>query len=455
MNKQDFINKIGPLAQKDQEKSGVLASLTIAQAILESAWGESGLTKKANALFGIKAGSNWKGRVYNAKTQECYDGANFTTITAGFRAYDSWEQSIEGHSKLLTGLARYKAVIGEKDYKKACRAIQAAGYATDPSYANKLIGIIEQNNLTKYDIIGKTQTKIGGKMNEKQLIEKLYNIKNNYKTIYAWGCFGGIMTDSMVESKAKQYPSMYTAARKAKTKQAGRAGAFGFDCVNLIKGILWGWNGNRNAIWGGAVYASNGVPDINADAMIHRCIGTTSNFSNIQPGEAVWLPGHIGVYVGNGKVIECTPSWSDGVQETACLNIEPIAGLNGRRWKLHGKIPYITYVGGNVAPRPQTPNKQSTTGLKGNLEVAREVLQGKWGNGNNRKQRLEKAGYSYAAVQAEVNALLKGHTNIKSNAEIAKEVIAGKWGNGNNRKQRLEKAGYSYVAVQAEVNRLL
>lgn len=452
MNKQDFINKIGPLAQKDQEKSGVLASLTIAQAILESAWGESGLTRKAKALFGIKTGSNWKGRVYNAKTQECYDGANFTTITAGFRAYDSWEQSIEDHSKLLTGLARYKAVIGEKDYKKACRAIQAAGYATDPSYANKLIGIIEQNNLTKYDIIGKTQTRIGGKMNEKQLIEKLYNIKNNYKTIYAWGCFGGIMTDSMVESKAKQYPSMYTAARKAKTKQAGRAGAFGFDCVNLIKGILWGWNGNRNATWGGAVYASNGVPDINADAMIHRCIGTTSNFSNIQPGEAVWLPGHIGVYVGNGKVIECTPSWSDGVQETACLNIGSIAGLNGRRWKLHGKIPYINY-NGAVAPQRPSGGSKKTIG-----EIAKEVIAGAWGVGNDRKNKLEAAGYNYNQVQAEVNNILSGRKPSapkKTVAEIAKEVLQGQWGNGNDRINKLKAAGYNYNEVQAEVNRQL
>ena len=74
-----FIERVGALAAADMKKSGVLASLTIAQAILESGWGKSGLTVKANALFGIKAGTSWKGRVYSTKTQEGYDGVNFTT----------------------------------------------------------------------------------------------------------------------------------------------------------------------------------------------------------------------------------------------------------------------------------------------------------------------------------------------------------------------------------------
>lgn len=80
-----FIERVGKLAAADMQKSGVLASLTIAQAILESGWGKSGLTVKANALFGIKAGSSWKGRVYSAKTQECYDGATFTTGDGPFQ----------------------------------------------------------------------------------------------------------------------------------------------------------------------------------------------------------------------------------------------------------------------------------------------------------------------------------------------------------------------------------
>ena len=105
---------------------------------------------QGNALFGIKANKAWCGKVWTGKTIEYYDG-NRTSITAGFRAYNSWQESIADHSKLLTGLSRYKAVVGEADYKKACKAIQAAGYATDPLYATKLIGLIEVNQLYKYD----------------------------------------------------------------------------------------------------------------------------------------------------------------------------------------------------------------------------------------------------------------------------------------------------------------
>ncbi|MBE6070072.1 MAG: hypothetical protein E7211_20640 [Clostridium lundense] len=138
------------MAQEDSKKSKILASLTIAQAILESGDGNSGLTVQGNALFGIKANKSWRGKVWTGSTVEYYDGTR-TSIVAGFRAYDSWQESIADHSELLTGLSRYKAVVGETDYKKACKAIQAAGYATDPLYATKLIGLIEVNQLYKYD----------------------------------------------------------------------------------------------------------------------------------------------------------------------------------------------------------------------------------------------------------------------------------------------------------------
>lgn len=92
-----------------------------------------------------------------------------------------------------------------------------------------------------------------------------------------------------------------------------------------------------------------------------------------------------------------------------------------------------------------TVNKKSVT------EIAQEVIAGKWGNGDERKQKLTEAGYNYTEVQKKVNEL----TAKKSLTEIAKEVIAGKWGNGSARKTALEKSGYDYNAVQTEVNKLL
>lgn len=148
----NFIKMVGAIASADMKKTGVLASLTVAQAILESEYGTSELATGGKALFGIKATKTWKGKVYCKDTKECYDGLNLVTVkNAAFRAYDSWEESITDHSAFLKANKRYKVVIGETDYKKACEAIKAAGYATDPQYAAKLIKLIEDNKLTEYD----------------------------------------------------------------------------------------------------------------------------------------------------------------------------------------------------------------------------------------------------------------------------------------------------------------
>lgn len=149
MNPSDFINKIVGLCEG--LPLCIPLSVTIAQAALESGWGSSGLTVNANALFGIKADSSWKGKKYNSKTKEVYNGDTVYT-TAYFRAYDSWGESIVDHDKFLTSFQRYKTAIDSETPEECCRALQAAGYATDPDYARKLINIIETYNLKQYDI---------------------------------------------------------------------------------------------------------------------------------------------------------------------------------------------------------------------------------------------------------------------------------------------------------------
>lgn len=172
-------------------------------------------------------------------------------------------------------------------------------------------------------------------MNNNELIQKLKNVVNNYNTIYMWGCFGQPVTESIIASKSKQYPEWYSSSRQKKFRNLIGKNYFGFDCVCLIKGILWGWNGDASKPHGGAQYATNGVPDIGADTMINKCNNISTDFNNIIPGEAVWLSGHIGVYIGDGQVIECTPAWKDGVQVTS---------LSQRKWVKHGKLPYIEYI---------------------------------------------------------------------------------------------------------------
>lgn len=115
----------------------------------------------------------------------------------------------------------------------------------------------------------------------------------------------------------------------------------------------------------------------------------------------------------------------------------------------------MTYMGTATTPiTPETP----TTGLKSIEDIAKEVISGKWGNGDERKKRLTEAGYNYNDVQAKVTELMNAKPAVtpkKSVDELAKEVIAGKWGNGDARKKALTEAGYNYNDVQAKVSELL
>ena len=148
--RQQFIAKIAPLAQTDMSKTGILASLTIAQACLESANGNSGLTVRANNLFGIKGSYNGQKEVM--PTTEYYNGKK-VTVNAAFRKYPSWEESIADHSDLFLRYDRYKNLRGLEDYKLACQYVRQDGYATDPHYTTLLLKIIEDNRLYEYDVL--------------------------------------------------------------------------------------------------------------------------------------------------------------------------------------------------------------------------------------------------------------------------------------------------------------
>lgn len=184
-------------------------------------------------------------------------------------------------------------------------------------------------------------------MKASDFVAKLKDIATNYKTLYVMGCFGAPMTTANKKRYIDHHPYNKQPAR-VKLINAASADTFGFDCVCLIKGVLWGWSGDKSKIYGGAKYATNGVPDADANAMINLCSEVSTDFSNIEVGEAVWTNGHIGVYIGNGLAVECTPAWKNRVQITACNCSKP--GYNTRKWKKHGKLPYIDYATTSTAP---------------------------------------------------------------------------------------------------------
>ena len=166
-----------------------------------------------------------------------------------------------------------------------------------------------------------------------ELKNKLLDIVNNYNTIYGMGTWG---------DRKKKESSWWTSSRVKTISKVINKGYFMFDCVGLIKGILWGWNGS-NKIYGGAGYACNGVPDVNTEGMLAKCKNVSTNFSNVEVGEYLWMSGHCAIYIGDGLCVECTPIWKNGVQITAVANIGKKSGYNSRKWTKHGKLPYITY----------------------------------------------------------------------------------------------------------------
>ena len=165
--------RIGVLCAENMKTSGILASVSAAQFILESGYGRTELAQKANNCFGMKcmlSGNSWGGSAwdgtskYRKKTQEDDGTGKLYTVTADFRKYACVEQSIADHSAYLLGAMngkkkRYAGLAGEKDYRKAVQIIKDGGYATDSLYVQKICVIIEKYGLTRFDG-GKTEKEI-------------------------------------------------------------------------------------------------------------------------------------------------------------------------------------------------------------------------------------------------------------------------------------------------------
>ena len=162
----EVVEKVGPLFTEDQRKTGILASVSMAQFIVESGYGQSRLSLEANNCFGIKgypggtysADTPWDGvSLYTISTKEYDSYGNPYYIDATFRQYDCMEDSIADHSRVLMTSSdgtrlRYAAVVGVTDYRKAAQIIFDGGYCTAPDYVDLLCRVIENWDLTQYDL---------------------------------------------------------------------------------------------------------------------------------------------------------------------------------------------------------------------------------------------------------------------------------------------------------------
>lgn len=374
-------------------------------------------------------------------------------------------------------------------------------------------------------------------MTATEFVNKAKEIEKT-KTAYMWGTYGRKITQSLITAKAKQYPNRYTIPYQVKLK--GFIGThYGLDCCGMIKGILWGWDGVKDV-----PYSVNGVPDTNVMGYYKRGLDKSSDFSKIVPGACVHLPTHVGIYIGDGLVVEATSAWESCVMITALGNIGNKAGYRTRNWNSWYKLPWVDY-SRYVAPTPEPspdnyieyvvkkgdtpwalavkylgagtkyteimkasglantaaiyvgqvlriPSKENTPApslpstpahppttqtfkvgdvveFTGNLHYTNSNAQfgvvctpGKAKvtavspNTKHPYHLVKEPGTSnvYGWVDTkDIQAIDK--TPGKTIDDLAKEVIAGKWGNGQDRLVRLTNAGYSYNAVQDRVNQLL
>lgn len=205
---QNFIESVAQGAINGWTKYGVLPSVTVAQAILESGWGQSALSTQAHNLFGIKGSYN--GQYVTMQTREVYNGQSYY-IYDNFRKYANNSESVEDHGNFLYSNSRYANLLGDQSYASVARKLQADGYATDPSYASSLIKLVEMYNLTQLDNIafsGK-QPVINNKNDYNYSNSGNTDSSNGYYTVLSGDTLSGIaLKFSTTSSKLAQLNSI-------------------------------------------------------------------------------------------------------------------------------------------------------------------------------------------------------------------------------------------------------
>ena len=423
MTKNEFISSVAGYVQKYAAAYGILVhSPVIAQAVLESGWGGSRLSSQYHNYFGLKCGSRWTGKSVNMKTQEEYTPGALTTISDNFRVYDSMEEGIKGYFDFIQ-LPRYRNLKGITDPEKYLETIRADGYATSSSYVENCMKLIRQYGLTKYDE--------GEKKTMEKTAESVLNVMR------------GWLGFNESNGRFKEIIDLY----------------------NSVKPLPRGYAVKYSDEWCDTCVSAAAVK-AGCEELIGRECGVEKHIE-IFKQKGIWIedgtvtpkPGYVIAYNWD-RSTQPNDGYADHigyVESVLGSNITVIEGNKGEAVSRRVIPVGWGYIRGYAAPKydAATVTPVPSTAEKSVEEVAKEVLAGKWGNGEERRNRLEPAGYDYAAVQAKVNQLAEGTSNQKSIDAVAREVIRGKWGNGADRKRRITSAGYDYFVVQKRVNELL
>lgn len=387
-----FINAIAPLILKYAKERGYkCASGAIAQACLESGYGLSGLSAKYHNYFGLKCGSAWKGASVNMRTMEEYAPGVLTSISDNFRAYADMDAGVAGYYDFLN-YSRYAKVKSQTTPEAYLAEIKAAGYATSSAYVNNNMAVVKLHNLTSWDKNLKGDGKI---MYSRQAVVDLVNswvgkkeADGSYKTII--DTYNTLPANQLPRKTKMLYGWAWCACTWSAVAVALKYLAImpiEISCYYLIEAA------KKKGVW----QENDAYIPEPGDAVLY-------DWDDTGAGDNTGNPDHVGTvtYVNrnSGYMVVTEGNYGNAVKKRTI-------SLNGRY--IRG---FITpkYDGGTVAE----PEK---TGGKNISEVAREVIAGQWGDGENRKKNLEAAGYNYAAVQAEVNRILNGGAAKANNSQ--------------------------------------
>ena len=380
MTHQEFIEAVAKGVKKYAPAYGIkVHSPIIAQAILESGWGESKLAATYHNYFGLKCGTKWKGKSVNLNTMEEYTPGTLTKISDNFRVFDSMDEGIKGYFEFIQ-LARYQNLKGITDPRKYIEIIKADGYATSSTYVENNMRIVNQYNLTQFD--------------NKGVSEMSYSRSEVVNLVNSW--VGKNEADGSYKSIIDLYNSKPPFPRNTKMEYgwawcactwSAIAKALGYtaimpveiSCYYLIE------EAKKMGCW----QESDGyVPNI-GDAVLY-------DWDDTGAGDNTGNPDHVGTvtYVNKdaGYFVVTEGNASNMVKKRT-------VSINGRF--IRGFITPHYDSTGTVTEPVQGGGKSVDT-------VAHEVIAGQWGNGSARTANLRAKGYDPVAVQHRVNEILNG-----------------------------------------------
>ena len=396
----EFIDQVAPIVQKLSPSYGIKCnSAVISQAIIESGWGDSVLSKEYHNYFGIKCGTNWNGSSVNMDTKEEYEPGVITNIKDNFRVYSNMEEGVKGYFELLQ-LSRYSNLRGVTDYKEYARLIKEDGYCTSSDYTELVIKVIEQNNLVRFD----SASEVDDMPSKEYFAERMLYWCNEANL-------------------------GYDQSNRWDIREGGEC-----DCSSLVYWCLWEAGFLKKP--SGSPYNYTLYTGTLRDDLINA--GFTELAGSTKPilGDVlVNHAHHTAVCTGSNQISNAS------IDE----NGNATGGQSGDQTDRETVTrSYYNYPWDNVYRPPSSSGGSSSgsgssgTGHKGLTidEVANLVIQGIYGQEPDRSVLLKADGYDPVAVQKRVNEILKGETSTPSEPEKVRDRRLQLWEYNNTDNQR-------------------